>query len=49
MPEDFSQILPMLALVAVIGAFAGVIAGMLGVGGCGIILVPAFYFAFTGL
>ena len=48
MPEDFSQILPMLALVAVIGAFAGVIAGMLGVGG-GIILVPAFYFAFTGL
>lgn len=38
----------MLALVALIGAFAGVIAGMLGVGG-GIILVPAFYFAFVSL
>lgn len=48
MAYDIDLILPMLGLVALIGAFAGVIAGMLGVGG-GIILVPAFYFAFTAL
>jgi len=41
-------VLPMLGLLLAIGAFAGVVAGMLGVGG-GIILVPAFYFAFTAL
>ena len=45
---DLSDLLAMLALIALIGAFAGVIAGLLGVGG-GIILVPAFYFAFEGL
>lgn len=43
-----SELLPMLALLLAIGAFAGVIAGLLGVGG-GIILVPAFYYAFAGL
>jgi uncharacterized membrane protein YfcA len=43
-----SEFLPMLALILVIGGFAGIIAGLLGVGG-GIILVPAFYFAFEGL
>lgn len=47
MPE-LSEFLPMLALILVIGAVAGVIAGLLGVGG-GIVLVPAFYFAFEGL
>jgi len=47
MPE-LADVLPMLALVLAIGAFAGVIAGLLGVGG-GIVLVPAFYFAFEGL
>jgi uncharacterized membrane protein YfcA len=47
MPE-ISELLPMVALLAAIGAFAGVIAGLLGVGG-GIILVPAFYYAFEGL
>ena len=45
---DFTQYLPLLGLILVIGAFAGVVAGLLGVGG-GIILVPAFYFAFSSL
>ncbi len=36
----------MAALLAVIGGFAGIIAGLLGVGG-GIVLVPAFFYAFT--
>ena len=47
MPE-LSELLPMVALILAIGAVAGVIAGLLGVGG-GIVLVPAFYFAFEGL
>ncbi|MCW1934637.1 sulfite exporter TauE/SafE family protein [Pararhodobacter zhoushanensis] len=38
----------MVALLAAIGAVAGVIAGLLGVGG-GIVLVPAFFYAFTAL
>ena len=38
----------MTGLLFVIGAFAGVIAGLLGVGG-GIVLVPAFFYAFTAL
>jgi len=38
----------MVALLAGIGAFAGVLAGLLGVGG-GIVLVPAFFYAFTTL
>lgn len=38
----------MVALLAVIGAFAGILAGLLGVGG-GIVLVPAFFYAFTTL
>ena len=37
-----------LVLMLAIGAFAGVAAGLLGVGG-GIILVPAFYYAFASL
>ena len=38
----------LLVLMLAIGAFAGVAAGLLGVGG-GIILVPAFYYAFSTL
>jgi uncharacterized protein len=45
---DASALLIMLALLLVIGAFAGVIAGLLGVGG-GIVLVPGFFYAFAYL
>jgi uncharacterized protein len=45
---DLAPLMEMAALLLVIGAFSGVIAGMLGVGG-GIVLVPAFYYAFTFL
>lgn len=38
----------MAALLALIGAVTGIIAGLLGVGG-GIVLVPAFFYAFTAL
>lgn len=47
MPE-LSLLLPMILMLAVIGAFAGVLAGLLGVGG-GIVLVPAFFYAFGTL
>lgn len=47
MPE-MSSLLPMAAMLVVIGGFAGVLAGLLGVGG-GIVLVPAFFYAFSGL
>ena len=43
-----TTLLMMGVLLLVIGAFAGVLAGLLGVGG-GIVLVPAFFYAFTVL
>lgn len=45
---DMTLLISMIALILVIGAFAGVLAGLLGVGG-GIVLVPAFFYAFTVL
>jgi len=47
MPDPW-LLMQMVGLLAVIGAVAGVIAGLLGVGG-GIVLVPAFYYAFSAL
>jgi uncharacterized membrane protein YfcA len=43
-----SQLLPLAALLILIGGIAGVVAGLLGVGG-GIVLVPAFLYTFTAL
>ena len=45
---DLEALLPMIAFLLAIGAFAGVIAGLLGVGG-GIVLVPAFFYMFDHL
>jgi len=45
---DNTLLLQMFGLLLVIGAFAGVLAGLLGVGG-GIVLVPAFFYAFQTL
>ncbi|WP_322866265.1 sulfite exporter TauE/SafE family protein [Aquicoccus sp. G2-2] len=47
MPET-SMLIAMAVVLIVIGGFAGVLAGLLGVGG-GIILVPAFFYAFATL
>ncbi len=48
MSQDPILLAQMFALVVVIGGFAGVLAGMLGVGG-GIVLVPCFFYAFKTL
>ncbi len=47
MPE-MTVLLPMAAMLLAIGAFAGIMAGLLGVGG-GIILVPAYFYIFASL
>ncbi len=46
--DDMGLLFGTAALIMVIGAFAGVLAGLLGVGG-GIVLVPAFFYAFSAL
>ncbi|MEP2781418.1 MAG: sulfite exporter TauE/SafE family protein [Pseudoruegeria sp.] len=45
---DIVSLFPLLCLLLAIGAFGGVLAGLLGVGG-GIVLVPAFFYAFSNL
>ncbi|MGX9855745.1 sulfite exporter TauE/SafE family protein [Limimaricola variabilis] len=45
---DTTLLLSMAAMLMAIGAFAGVLAGLLGVGG-GIVLVPAYFYAFAAL
>lgn len=45
---DTSLLLMMMLMLMAIGGFAGVLAGLLGVGG-GIVLVPAFFYAFKTL
>lgn len=46
--DHMQTLLPLLAILMAVGAFAGLLAGLLGVGG-GIVLVPAFYYLFAGL
>ncbi|PID35504.1 MAG: hypothetical protein CR993_09760 [Rhodobacterales bacterium] len=46
--DNLLTFLPFLAVLLGIGAFAGVLAGLLGVGG-GIVLVPAFYYSFSAM
>lgn len=43
-----TELILMIATLVVTGAFAGILAGLLGVGG-GIVLVPAFFYVFTHL
>lgn len=45
---DMSHLILLAATLLAIGAFAGVLAGLLGVGG-GIVLVPSFYYTFAGM
>jgi uncharacterized membrane protein YfcA len=45
---DLATLLPMIGILLVIGAFAGVVGGVFGVGG-GMVLVPAFFYAFGHL
>lgn len=46
--EDMTLLASMVAILLVVGAFAGILAGLLGVGG-GLILVTAFFYVFRAL
>lgn len=46
--ENLTMLVAMAAMLLAVGAFSGVLAGLLGVGG-GIILVPAFFYVFSML
>lgn len=48
MAHDPMLLVQFTGLLAAVGVFAGILAGLLGVGG-GIVLVPAFYYVFGGL
>ncbi|WP_299937707.1 sulfite exporter TauE/SafE family protein [uncultured Pelagimonas sp.] len=48
MTMDFATLLPLLVLLLISSAFAGILAGLLGVGG-GIVLVPVFFYIFSWL
>lgn len=48
MMDILVQLAPAIGILLVLGAFAGVLAGLLGVGG-GIVLVPAFFYVFSAL
>ena len=48
MSADPALLAQMAALLLAIGAFAGIVAGLLGVGG-GIVLVPAFFYTFSAM
>ncbi|CUH80005.1 sulfite exporter TauE/SafE family protein [Tropicibacter naphthalenivorans] len=45
---ELSTLLPLVGLLMAASAFAGILAGLFGVGG-GIVLVPVFFFVLTGL
>lgn len=45
---DLATLAPLVLTLMAVGAFAGVLAGLLGVGG-GIVLVPAFFYLFEGM
>lgn len=46
--ENIGELVAVASIILAVGAFAGVLAGLLGVGG-GIVLVPAFYYVFSAL
>ena len=48
MDISFTELAMLVAFLLLVGGIAGVLAGLLGVGG-GIVIVPALFYVFTGL